>query len=889
MKTKLLLSIILLLGMFETFHAQKLNTFGTEFIFPNIQQRGLNIETGPLPATVSIVDMGNSFTQVINLPADTAIALALLNFTSPNYTRFVQANLFAQLASTRITSTNPIALRYRSADGAAGGMSSLLPVSELGYDYTVSTHNIEHFINRNFHNMLPHIVITATENNTPVTIIPSHNTDNGFLAGSVNTITLNRGQSYPIQGIDCGYFASTFRPACNPTLLTSRNNLSGTRIFTDSCKKIKVTFYLQSSYIGGGKYIPGNCCSESSIETVLPKEKIQKTYYVVPELHTIQGDLFKLLAFENNTHIFINNTYIKTLNKNERIDTISTVPLKITSNKDFHVSQIFMAWGNESITTVPRWNDTTDPEFVYPYPIQYRSTFFNFAHKTWPYSSPNPYAHHLTIITETNNIGNFTLDGVTLATSLFQPFVADPAMSYAYFNVTDGFHRLKASSGSFQAIMSRNQTQGSQCYYSAIDTNVYFQNLPAMQDTCVSDTISLYSDTTMAYSYLWSTGATTSSIRIHQPGTYWVHNIKCLDTITDTFNIDSYLYSFTSANICTGGIYNFRGNPLTLPGNYADTIINPFGCDSIINLNLILKNNPDSSVISLNLCAGDSFVLNNITYTSPGTFYDTLQNISGCDSAAVTLNITVSQAPTNNFRIDTLCPNDTIYFNGTPISTTGTFYDTLIGNSGCDSIYYELQTTLVSSKSDTIYHTICDDSTYLFDGKSLDSSGKYTMIIPTASGCDSLVILYLSLAPTYYYYFDSTFCMYDSVFIVNKVITKDGISSFNLLTQDNCDSVIEVNVINNCPDNIYVPNSFTPNKDEVNDVFIPVLPDSISNYELTIFNRWGEIIFQTEDVYKSWDGTYNGVLVPNHIFIWKIRYTYGNETKTIIGHVHVNK
>lgn len=887
-KLLLLLLIALLLVAPSTSKAQKLNTFGTEFIFPNIQQRGLNIETGALPATVTIRDMGNLFTQTINLPADTAISLPLLNFTSTSYTRFVQGTLSAQLASTRITATNPIAVRYRSADGAAGGMSSLLPVSELGYDYTVSTHRIEHFQNINFHNMLPHIVITATENNTPVTIIPSHNTDNGWLAGSTNVITLNRGQSYPVQGIDCGYFASTFRPACSPTLATSLNNLSGTRIYTDTCKKIKVTFYLYSSYIGGGRYIPASCCSESSIETVLPEEKIGRTYFVVPEMHIRQGDLFKIMALENNTHVFIDNSFVKTLNKNEQLDTISKVPLKVASNNDIHISQIFMASGNESVFTTPRWYDTTDPEFVYPYPIQYQSTFFNFAHKTWPYTSPNPYAHHLTIITRTSNVGNLTLDGIAVPTGRFQPFVADPTMSWAYLYVADGFHRLKATAGSFQAIMSRNQVQGSQCYYSAIDTNVFFQNLPAILDTCVSDTITLHGDT-MALSYLWSTGDTTQSIRVFAPGTYWVHNIKCTDTVTDTFNIDSYLYAFTTADICDGASYNFRGRIITTPGIYADTIPNPTGCDSILTLSIVLKNNPDTAVINQYLCLGDSFVLNNISYQNAGTYYDTLQNVSGCDSVAITLNLATSAPPKYTALTDTFCQNDTIYFNGTPITTQGIFLDTLRGYLNCDSIYYALQTTIIQAYSDTIYETICDNRSFLFDGNALNTAGTYYKKSVSPTGCDSTRVLFLTVNPTYYYYFDSTFCLTDSVFVVNGVITKDGITRFNLPSHEGCDSVIEVNVINNCPDNIFVPNTFTPNGDNLNDEFRPILPDSIKNYELFIFNRWGELIFSTTDKEKGWDGSHQGKEVPNDIYIWKIRYTATDETKTIIGHVHVNK
>lgn len=880
--------LILLIFLFSQGFSQTLNTFGTEFIFPNIQQRGLNIETGSLPSTVTIQDMGNLTTQTFNLAADTAISLALLPFTSPLYTRFVQGNLVAQLASSRITSTTPIAIRYRSADGAAGGMSSLLPVDELGYDYTVSTHHIEHFVNQNFHNMLPHIVITATENNTPVTIIPTHNTDNGWMAGSTNNITLNRGQSYPVQGTDCGFFGSVARPACFPTLATSLNNLCGTRIYTDSCKKIKVTFYLQSSYIGGGRYVPASCCSESSIETVLPSEKIGKTYYVVPELHIRQGDLFKIMALENNTHVFINNAFVKTLNQYDFIDTISKVPLKIAGNKDIHISQIFMASGNESVFTAPVWYDTTDPEFVYPYPIQYRSTSFAFTHQLWTYATPNPYAHFLTIITETLNTSNLTFDGSAIPASRFNPFPSDPSMSYAYFNVPQGFHRLKANSGSFQALMSRNQVQGSQCYYSGIDTTINFSHLPNMLDTCVLDTITLHGDTNY-HTHLWSTGSSSNSIQVNLPGTYWVQNIKCNDTITDSFFIDSYQYSFITAEICDGASYNFNGTNLITPGVYSDTTSNPMGCDSIVTLTLSLKNDPDTATVNLFVCFGDSIELNSIWYKSFGTYSDTLQNISGCDSLALTINVRTSNIPIQVNLSDSICQGDTIYFNGIAITTQGTFLDTLQGNYNCDSIYYTLKTSLILAYFDTIYRTICDNQTFLFNGILRDSMGVYSRKKSSVNGCDSTFTLFLTVNPTHYYFMDTSFCLWDSIYLVNKMISSDGINRFDLFTINGCDSIIEINVINTCPDNLFVPNSFSPNSDNINDEFIPILPDSLQDYEFLIFNRWGEELFTTKENKEGWDGKFKGVDSPIGVYTWKITYQINGRTRIILGHLILNR
>ena len=72
----------------------------------------------------------------------------------------------------------------------------------------------------------------------------------------------------------------------------------------------------------------------------------------------------------------------------------------------------------------------------------------------------------------------------------------------------------------------------------------------------------------------------------------------------------------------------------------------------------------------------------------------------------------------------------------------------------------------------------------------------------------------------------------------------------------------------------YVPNAFTPNESGVNDVFLPVMTSGIDIYEykLTIFNRWGEVVFISYNPAEGWDGRYNGKVVQNGVYVWQIDY-----------------
>lgn len=71
---------------------------------------------------------------------------------------------------------------------------------------------------------------------------------------------------------------------------------------------------------------------------------------------------------------------------------------------------------------------------------------------------------------------------------------------------------------------------------------------------------------------------------------------------------------------------------------------------------------------------------------------------------------------------------------------------------------------------------------------------------------------------------------------------------------------------------LYVPNTFTPDGDGLNDIFLPVLQgEAPLTYELYIFNRWGELIFLSTDKLKGWDGTHKGIISKEDVYVWKLR------------------
>jgi gliding motility-associated-like protein len=86
-----------------------------------------------------------------------------------------------------------------------------------------------------------------------------------------------------------------------------------------------------------------------------------------------------------------------------------------------------------------------------------------------------------------------------------------------------------------------------------------------------------------------------------------------------------------------------------------------------------------------------------------------------------------------------------------------------------------------------------------------------------------------------------------------------------------CTSVATTNVVDRCEPSILVPTIFTPNNDNLNNTF-QVFTAHIIDYELKIYNRWGELVFVSTDKEVHWDGKYKGVLVKPDSFAWEITY-----------------
>ncbi len=110
-------------------------------------------------------------------------------------------------------------------------------------------------------------------------------------------------------------------------------------------------------------------------------------------------------------------------------------------------------------------------------------------------------------------------------------------------------------------------------------------------------------------------------------------------------------------------------------------------------------------------------------------------------------------------------------------------------------------------------------------------------------------------------------------------------------TKEGCSNSYTQVIVSKEPVIYYIPNTFTPNGDEVNNTFQPIFSSGLDpyNYVLYIYDRWGELIFESHNVQIGWDGTYNNDIVGSNTYIWKLEFKgkHDGQQHTKLGHVNV--
>jgi gliding motility-associated-like protein len=410
---------------------------------------------------------------------------------------------------------------------------------------------------------------------------------------------------------------------------------------------------------------------------------------------------------------------------------------------------------------------------------------------------------------------------------------------------------------------------------------------------CQGDTLQLSMNIPYA-SNVWSNNSNDTIIKITQPGTYWVRV-----NLGDCYTADTIVVAFNNLPQFT------------------------LGNDSVICNNSTVTLQPDlvynNAVYLWNTNAGTTA----ITTSNAGDYWLRITDINGCKWRD-TIKVTFKTLPGFNLGIDTsICTNDTLLLNATTSGTNSYLWNNGItspilkvfqqniywcdvSKDGCtfrDSLTLGIKPLPLVNFGNDI--SLCEDNTllldatntnatYLWQDASTNSSylvkqkGQYRVKV-TMNGCitkDTINIEY-NLKPKFSLGTDSRICQ-GSKIILNPQISgasylwQDGSTNptytvtqpglYSLTATNNCGPATDNITIGNGICDLYVPNSFTPNGDTKNDLFKASYGDNVTEFRLQVYNRYGQIVFETRDKNKGWNGTFLGSKQPFGAYAWMIQY-----------------
>lgn len=369
-------------------------------------------------------------------------------------------------------------------------------------------------------------------------------------------------------------------------------------------------------------------------------------------------------------------------------------------------------------------------------------------------------------------------------------------------------------------------------------------------------------------------------------GTYYdtLNNNGCDSVVTTTLTV-GLVTTTVDTTICTGDSILLQKSYRKTTGTYKDTLATNNGCDSIVTTNLQVANN-FTTTLDTTVCSGDSILINGNYLKQNGTYYDTLSSAGTCNTIAQTNLTSITSFQSINDII--LCGIDSVFFDNQYLKNTGIYFDTIYFK-GCPDTIKQLNVTASSIKVTNLNFNFCPNDSIAFLGTFYKTDTIFYDTISSPPQCDSIVITTIKEVGV-------TPNITDSAFYCDDLAELDAGAGYVNYTWNNGTSTqllrtniegkywVQVTDTNNCMFTdtgyvfercdpiIFVPTSFSPNNDGLNDFFF-ISTENIIGIELIIFDRWGEILFKTKNPAFLWNGVYKEKALPTGIYHWSASFT----------------
>lgn len=319
--------------------------------------------------------------------------------------------------------------------------------------------------------------------------------------------------------------------------------------------------------------------------------------------------------------------------------------------------------------------------------------------------------------------------------------------------------------------------------------------------------------------------------------------------------------NYINACIAEGSSFNFNGQVLTATGYYTTTYTLTAGCDSIVHLNLIVRKTQSQTI------SGCSFVsYNGASYTSSIIISDTVRSVvTGCDSIIYLTIIQVNQKPIMQVNGNTtICKGDSIQLKAS--SATATINWPGYGTNDSITVRPVVTTNYTAIATDTNGCTNSIDVTVYVQDFSL-----VVFAIPSSVLSGQPVFLQtVSLLPYTITSWQPSALFQNGMLKTQRLIAD---SSLQIMvtgkTASGCKDTAYVFIPVIPFDDVYIPSGFTPNGDGRNET-VKVFGTGIKEIDFKIFNRWGQLVFHSNDKNKGWDGKLANVLQPAGTYVYVV-------------------
>lgn len=266
---------------------------------------------------------------------------------------------------------------------------------------------------------------------------------------------------------------------------------------------------------------------------------------------------------------------------------------------------------------------------------------------------------------------------------------------------------------------------------------------------------------------------------------------------------------------------------VNISGNYRLLVRNALGCSDtsqVVTVNNLLGSNGQILISGpTNVCPSQSVWLTgtqlpNVAYrwllngqvvagqtthsilaSTPGVYRLMVSNLAGsCSDTSGDFVLNAAQ-PVQTQQIAQACSGTGYLFDGVLYFSSGTYTSTLTSATGCDSVV-TLHLTVGRDTSVHVSAAVCAPGNYVFGSQVLSTTGQYTQLFPTPLGCDSFVILNLTVHPQQTVtVLNQTICSPGSFAFNGQSYISSGVYTANLLNVSGCDSVVQLNLTVNPP------------------------------------------------------------------------------------------